>query len=64
VLNIEVGLITPPFGMALYSMKAVAPLQYTMSDIISSVAPFIALQVLAIGLCMVFPWIPLWLPGH
>jgi tripartite ATP-independent transporter DctM subunit len=64
VLNIEVGLITPPFGMALYSMKAVAPPQYTMSDIISSVAPFIALQVLAIGLCMIFPWIPLWLPGH
>ena len=27
VLNIEVGLITPPFGVALYTMKAVAPPQ-------------------------------------
>ena len=63
VLNIEVGLITPPFGVALYTMKAVAPDKYTMSDVISSAVPFIFLQVIAIGLCMIFPWIPLWLPG-
>jgi tripartite ATP-independent transporter DctM subunit len=63
VLNIEVGLITPPFGVALYTMKAVAPTKYTMGDIISSVAPFIALQVLAIGICMMFPSIVMWLPG-
>lgn len=63
VLNIEVGLITPPFGVALYTMKAVAPPKYTMGDVISSAVPFIALQVIAIGLCMIFPSIPLWLPG-
>jgi len=64
VLNIEVGLITPPFGVALYTMKAVAPPKYTMSDVISSAVPFIFLQVLAIGLCMIFPSIPLWLVGR
>ena len=64
VLNIEVGLITPPFGVALYTMKAVAPAHYTMSDIISSAVPFIFLQVLAIGICMMFPSIVMWLPGH
>jgi tripartite ATP-independent transporter DctM subunit len=64
VLNIEVGLITPPFGVALYTMKAVAPPKYTMSDIISSAVPFIFLQVLAIGICMMFPSIVMWLPGH
>jgi tripartite ATP-independent transporter DctM subunit len=64
VLNIEVGLITPPFGVALYTMKAVAPPKYTMSDIISSAVPFIFMQVLAIGICMIFPSIALWLPGH
>jgi tripartite ATP-independent transporter DctM subunit len=63
VLNIEVGLITPPFGVALYTMKAVAPDKYTMSDVMNSAVPFVLLQVLAIGLCMIFPWIPLWLPG-
>jgi tripartite ATP-independent transporter DctM subunit len=63
VLNIEIGLITPPFGVALYTMKAVAPPHYTMSDIIRSVAPFIGLQVLAMALCIMFPSIVLWLPG-
>ena len=63
VLNIEVGLITPPFGVALYTMKAVAPPNYTMNDVIRSAAPFIFLHILAIGLCMIFPGIPLWLVG-
>jgi tripartite ATP-independent transporter DctM subunit len=63
VLNIEVGLITPPFGVALYTMKAVAPDKYTMRDIMESTAPFVFLQVIAIGLCMIFPSIPLWLVG-
>ncbi len=63
VLNIEVGLITPPFGVALYTMKAVAPPRYTMGDVISSAAPFIGLQVLAIGICMMAPKIVMWLPG-
>jgi TRAP-type mannitol/chloroaromatic compound transport system permease large subunit len=63
VLNIEVGLITPPFGVALYTMKAVAPSHYTMNDVIRSALPFIGMQVVAIAICMVFPSIPLWLPG-
>ena len=44
--------------------QAVAPPQYSMSDIISSAVPFIFLQVLAIGICMMFPSIVMWLPGH
>jgi TRAP-type mannitol/chloroaromatic compound transport system permease large subunit len=35
-----------------------------MSDIISSAVPFIFLQVLAIGICMMFPSRVMWLPGH
>ena len=63
VLNIEVGLITPPFGVALYTMKGVAPPHYTMSDVINSSLPFIALQLVAMALCILFPPICLWLPG-
>jgi tripartite ATP-independent transporter DctM subunit len=63
VVNIEVGLITPPFGVALYTMKGVAPSHYTMGDIINSSVPFTVLQVSAIALCIVFPSICLWLPG-
>ncbi len=63
VVNLELGMITPPFGIVLYAMKAVAPPHYTMSDIIKSVLPFMGLQIVAIGLCILFPAIPLWLPG-
>jgi tripartite ATP-independent transporter DctM subunit len=63
VLNIEIGLITPPFGVALYTMKAVAPTHYTMGDVIRSVVPFIGLQVLALAICIAFPAIALWLPS-
>jgi tripartite ATP-independent transporter DctM subunit len=57
MLNIELGLITPPFGVALYTMKAVAPKQYTMGDIMKSVMPFIGLQVLALAIVIMFPQI-------
>ncbi len=63
VVNIEVGLITPPFGVALYTMKGVAPEHYTMGDIINSSVPFMTLQVMAIAVCIVFPSICLWLPN-
>ena len=61
VLNIEIGLITPPFGVALFTMKAVAPPGYTMADIIKSAAPFLGLQLVAMALVMIFPAIATWL---
>jgi tripartite ATP-independent transporter DctM subunit len=63
VVNLELGMITPPFGIVLYAQKAVAPPQYSMGDIIKSVTPFMLLQMLAIAICIVFPRIALWLPG-
>jgi len=62
VLNIEIGLITPPFGVALYTMKAVAPPGTTMGDIIKSVWPFLCLQLVAMALVIIFPAIATWLP--
>jgi tripartite ATP-independent transporter DctM subunit len=62
VVNLELGMITPPFGIVLYAMKAMAPDRYTMGDIIRSVFPFMGLQMVAILICMIFPQIPLWLP--
>jgi tripartite ATP-independent transporter DctM subunit len=61
VLNIEIGLITPPFGVALFTMKAVAPPGTTMGDIIKSVFPFLGLQILAMILVILFPAIATWL---
>lgn len=55
LLNIELAQITPPFGIALFVMKAVAPENTTMADIYKAVLPFIGLQFLAMALIIIFP---------
>lgn len=63
VVNMEMGYLTPPFGWNLFYMKSVVPENVTMEDIYRSIAPFLALQLLGLILCMMFPQIILWLPN-
>ncbi|MFH1650896.1 MAG: TRAP transporter large permease subunit [Chloroflexota bacterium] len=63
MLNIELALITPPFGTSLFVMKGVASPGTTMGEVYSAAAPFIGIQLIALALLIVFPALPLWLPG-
>ncbi|WP_417543207.1 TRAP transporter large permease [Marinobacter sp.] len=63
VINMEIGYKTPPFGFNLFYLKGVVPPQITMKDIYTSVIPFVIIEILAIGIIMVFPEIATWLPG-
>ncbi len=63
VLNIQLGLITPPFGLDVYTMKALAPSDVTLTDCFRSSMPFMSLGYLVVILIMIFPQIALWLPG-
>ncbi|MFC2013660.1 TRAP transporter large permease subunit [Chloroflexota bacterium] len=63
LINIEVGFISPPFGISLFVMKGVATKGTTMTDIYKSAVPFIALLLLALILVIVFPALALWLVG-
>lgn len=63
LLNLELALITPPFGLCLFVMKGVAPPDTTMGDIYRAALPFIGLQLIAMTLIIAFPQIALWLPG-
>ncbi|MDP2086066.1 MAG: TRAP transporter large permease subunit [Gemmobacter sp.] len=54
--------ITPPFGVALFYLKGVTPPHIQLTDIYRASLPFIALQVLAVGLIIFFPALGLWLP--
>ena len=38
------------------------PPSVTMRDIYRGIIPFVALQMLAVALCLIFPEIILWLP--
>jgi tripartite ATP-independent transporter DctM subunit len=62
VINLEIGYITPPFGMNLFYMKGIAPPGITMADIYRSVIPYTAVEVLGMAIVMAFPKIATWLP--
>ncbi len=63
LINMEMGQLTPPFGMSLFTMKGVYSRDTTMGDIVKAALPFIYLDMVAIALIMAFPTIALWLPG-
>jgi tripartite ATP-independent transporter DctM subunit len=62
IIMMEIGFLTPPFGYNLFYLRGVAPPEVRMIDIYRSVVPFIALMLLAVAICMVFPQIILVLP--
>lgn len=63
LLNLQIGLITPPFGMDVYAMKAMVSSDISIGDIFRASMPFLGLCVLALILILVFPKIALWLPN-
>lgn len=63
LINIEIALTTPPFGMICFVMKGVAPKDTTMTEVYKSAIPFIICDVIAIGFIVLFPSIVTFLPG-
>jgi tripartite ATP-independent transporter DctM subunit len=61
-ITCQIAYMTPPFGYNLFLMRAMAPPEVSLADIYRSIAPFVALMVLGLGLIMAFPQIALWLP--
>src|SRR5690554_924045 len=64
VINMELGYMTPPFGFNLFYLKGVVPPGITMGDIYRSVVPFVIVQIVGMGILMVFPQIVTWLPNQ
>ncbi|MBE0531422.1 MAG: TRAP transporter large permease [Rhodospirillales bacterium] len=62
VLNLVAGMMTPPVGVLLFVMCGIT--RISMSDLIRSAWPFIVLQYVVLGLCMVFPELVTWLPRY
>jgi TRAP-type mannitol/chloroaromatic compound transport system permease large subunit len=61
-INLQTSFLTPPFGFALFYLKGSAPSGLTMQTIWRGAAPFVVLQLIALGLVTAFPDIALWLP--
>lgn len=63
LINLEIGLTTPPFGMLLFVMKGVSPKGTTMGDIYRAALPFILCDLIALGLIIALPAIVTYLPN-
>ena len=61
-VNMQTAFLTPPFGFALFYMKATVPRDVTMMHIYRGIIPFVLIQLLALGLCVAYPEIVLYLP--
>jgi tripartite ATP-independent transporter DctM subunit len=64
LVNIEMALTTPPFGMLLFVMKGTTSSDTTMGDIYRAALPFLGCDAIAMGLVIVFPALALWLPSN
>ena len=60
-VNLQTAFLSPPVAMAAYYLKAVAP-DWKLTDIYWGMAEFMVLQLIGLGLCIVFPEISLWFP--
>ena len=61
VLNMMIGLATPPFGMLLFTITGLT--RTPMGPVIREVLPFIVVLVSVLMLCTFVPEVVLWLPG-
>jgi len=61
-VNLQTSFLTPPFGFALFYLKGVAPPEVKIEHIYRGIIPFVILQLIGMGLVMLFPDLVLWLP--
>ena len=62
LIVIQTSYLTPPMAPAIFYLRGISPPEIRLVHMYRGVAPFIALEVIAIGLVMAFPAIALWLP--
>jgi TRAP-type C4-dicarboxylate transport system permease large subunit len=60
VVNIMLGLVTPPYGLLLFIMVRIA--EVPMRDLVRDVLPFIGVMLLSLIIITFFPETVLWLP--
>ena len=54
-MNLQASFLTPPFGLALFFLKGAEQKSITTMEIYKGIIPFIGLQILALGLVLLFP---------
>ena len=63
-INLQTSFMTPPFGFSLIYLRGVAPASVTTGMIYRGAVPFVALQLIGLGIVMAFPELSTWLPAQ
>lgn len=63
ILSIEVGFITPPFGINLYSVLGVAEKDVDIKDLIVGSFPFFIAEIISLVIIFAFPILSTYLPS-
>ena len=63
LICMQLGLLTPPFGLLLFTMKGVAPASITMSQVYAAAVPYIVFGLIVLIAIFFFPPIATWLPA-
>jgi len=62
VILVEIGLVTPPFGLNLFTIQGVLP-RYSLLTIAYGALPFLIPMCLMIVILVLFPELATWLPS-
>jgi len=63
IMNMQMAMLTPPYGFATFYMRALVPKDILMTDIWRAVTPFVVLQAIGLIVVMIFPKLALLIPG-
>lgn len=63
LIALEIGLLTPPFGLLLIVMQSVVPPSIRLPQIYRAAVPFLIIEVIVLALVFSLPWIATGLPN-
>ncbi len=63
LIAMQLGLMTPPFGLLLFTMKSVVPGNINMRDVFAAAYPFVFISLVMLVAVYFFRPIATWLPG-
>jgi TRAP-type mannitol/chloroaromatic compound transport system permease large subunit len=62
LICMQLGLLTPPFGLLLFTMKGVAPPSVAMSDVFRAALPYVGFGLAVLTLVYLWPPLATFLP--
>ena len=64
LICMQLGLLLPPHGLLLMTMRGVAPPEVTMTHIFQAVVPYIVMSLMLLALLLGLPAVATWLPNR